>query len=148
MKKNFIKIISILIAIATLFGFAACGKTEKEKLEGTTTSTRASESPVYEAKGEGKNTFFFDVVFQDGKSSYYKIKTNKAFVGEALKELGLVEGEEGPYGLFIKTVDGETHKYEDDGKYWAFYVDGTYAEKSADQTEIQDSHYYSFKVEA
>ena len=47
----------------------------------------------------------------------------------------------------VETVDGETVKYEDGGKYWAFYIDGEYAMSGVDATEITAGETYAFKVE-
>ena len=33
---------------------------------------------------------------------------------------------------------GETVKFEDDGKYWAFYIDGDYAMTGVEKTKIEE----------
>ena len=68
-------------------------------------------------------------------------------MGEALLELKLIAGDESTYGLYVKTVDGETLDYEKDGKYWAFYIDGAYAASGVDSTKITSGATYSFKAE-
>jgi len=65
-------------------------------------------------------------------------------VGAALIKEGLIEGEEGPYGLYVKVVNGITAIYEEDGSYWAFYEDGEYALAGVDQTQIDPEVHYSF----
>ena len=55
-------------------------------------------------------------------------------MGDALTELGLIEGEDSEYGLYVKTVNGITADYDTDGHYWAFYVDGEYAQTGVDAT--------------
>jgi len=92
-------------------------------------------------------SFTFEVVFEDGSSKTYNVKTEKAIVGEALLDEGLISGENGSYGLYVLTVCGEYHKYEEDGKYWAFYVNGEYGMTGVDSTEIVDGYTYSFKAE-
>lgn len=89
----------------------------------------------------------FTVVDQDGNETPFEIHTDKETVGEALSELGLIDGEEGEYGLYVKTVNGVTVDYDTDGKYWAFYVNGEYAATSVDTTPITADASYSFKVE-
>ena len=69
-------------------------------------------------------------------------------MGEALIEEELIAGEEGPYGLYVKTVNGITLDYDKDGKYWSFYVGEDYAITGVDQTEITDGAVYSFKAES
>ena len=76
-----------------------------------------------------------------------EIHTDKENVGEALEELGVIAGEESDYGLYVKTVNGETVDYDQDGKYCAFYVNGEYAMTSVDATEITEGDSYAFKVE-
>ena len=68
-------------------------------------------------------------------------------VGDALLELGLVEGDEGAYGLFVKSVNGIVADYDVDKTYWAFYVNGEYAMSGVDVTEIEGDAVYMFKVE-
>ena len=85
------------------------------------TSSITSDKGDEKLLGEGKTTFNFKVVGLDGKTTSYQIKTDKATVGEALLELKLIAGEEGAYGLYVKTVNGVTVDYDKDGKYWAFY---------------------------
>ena len=97
--------------------------------------------------GEGETAFTFTVVDGDGNETAYEIHTDKATVGEALLELGLIDGEDGDYGLYVKTVNGVTVDYDTDGKYWAFYVDGEYAQTGVDSTEVTPGANYAFKVE-
>lgn len=77
----------------------------------------------------------------------YKIHTDRKKVGEALSELGLIAGEDSEYGLYVKTVNGVTADYDTDKTYWAFYVNGEYAQSGVDTTDIVDGDTYSFKIE-
>ena len=97
--------------------------------------------------GTGEKQFTFEAHHADGTVNTVTVNTDKSTVGEALIEIEMISGEEGPYGLMVMTVDGETHKYEDDGKYWAFYINGEYAMSGVDTTEITDGATYAFKVE-
>lgn len=97
--------------------------------------------------GEGNTVFSFQVVDKDGKQTNYEIHTDKTIVGEALLELGLIEGEDSEYGLYVKTVNGVTADYDKDGVYWAFYVNDEYAQTGVDSTEITEGDSYTFKVE-
>lgn len=109
------------------------------------TTAEADDSAATDV-GEGKSSFVFTVVTED-KELTYNVKTDKATVGEALLELGLIEGEEGQYGLYVKKVCGILADYDVDGTYWAFYENGGYAMAGVDSTEITDGSTYSFKVE-
>ena len=97
--------------------------------------------------GEGGKSFNFDVTFADQHTDGYEIHTDAATVGEALTELKLASGDETEYGLYVKTVCGETHDYDADGMYWAFYIGGEYAVTGVDQTEIETGVTYAFVAE-
>ena len=91
--------------------------------------------------------FTFIVVDIDGNETTHEITTDAKTVGEALMSQGLIDGEEGPYGLYVKTVTGMTLDYETDGKYWAFYEGDEYGLTGVDVTEITDGATYSFRAE-
>ena len=61
--------------------------------------------------------------------------------------MGIIEGEQGPYGLYVKAVNGVYADYDTDGAYWAFYINGEYAETGVDMTEIDETAVYSFRYE-
>ena len=98
--------------------------------------------------GKGAASFTFTVTNKDGNSSSCTVKTDKTIVGDALTELGLIAGENGPYGLYIKTINGITADYDVDQTYWAFYINGEYATSGADTTPVTDGAVYEFKVES
>ena len=134
---------TVLIAALTLFA-AGCGNHK-------TDSSTPSESPPFyqngDVLGEGTTTFSVLIVDKEGSETHLEIRTDNATVGQALVDLELISGEEGPYGLYVQTVNGISAIYEQDGSYWGFYVDGQYAAQSVDQTEIVDGACYTFKVE-
>ena len=156
MKKwlSFILCVALIAAIAlTAMGCTDQNPETPETNEGTTVTTSESgttaETPDPNAptiKGEGATVFYFNVVDKDGKETKFEIHTDKTVVGDALLELGLIEGEEGPYGLYVKKVNGITAEYEDDGTYWAFYVGDDYGMTGVDMTDIQPGATYAFKV--
>ena len=63
------------------------------------------------------------------------------------QELGVLEGEEGPYGLYIKAVNGIPLDYDKDGAYWGFYVDDAYATAGVDETTIVETSVYRLQAE-
>ena len=77
-------------------------------------------------KGEGQTSFKFEVTDLAGKTTKFLVKTDKTIVGDALQEVGLITGDPGPYGLYVKSVNGITADYDKDGSYWAFYENGEY----------------------
>lgn len=104
----------------------------------------ASDSAVL---GEGETEFAFVVVDGDGNETQFEIHTDKETVGDALLELGLIDGDEGEYGLYVKTVNGVTADYDIDQTYWAFYINDEYAQTGVDSTNITPGDTYSFKIE-
>lgn len=111
---------------------------------GSTEDGAQSEASVL---GEGSTEFALTVVDKDGNETLFEIHTDKETVGEALLELELISGDEGEYGLYVKTVNGITADYDTDGVYWAFYINGEYAMTGVDATPITEGDSYSFKVE-
>ena len=87
------------------------------------------------------------VVDKSGTETKFEIHTDETIVGKALLKLGLIAGEEQAYGLYVKTVNGVTVDYDKDGKYWAFYINDSYAMTGVDVTPIKAGEVYSFRVE-
>lgn len=114
---------------------------------GTPSDTQSVEEENITVVGEGKNQFLFTVMDKDGKEAHFEVHTDKEIVGEALLELELITGDAGPYGLYVKTVNGITADYDVDKTYWAFYVNGEYAMTGVDTTKIEENTTYMFKVE-
>ena len=110
-----------------------------------TTDDEAQSSGVI-IKGEGNTIFYFDVTDGDGHTQSFEIHTDADIVGDALLEVGLIEGDPGPYGLYVKKVNGITADYEQTGTYWAFYIDNEYGMTGVDLTEIIPGTTYAFKV--
>ncbi len=143
----------VLIAAVALF---TIGCNDNEKVDGEeketfeTTGDNTPESPENDSGsnvvGQGDVQFSFTVVDKDGNKTEFTVKTDKKIVGEALQDAGLIEGEDGPYGLYVKKVNGITADFDVDGTYWAFYVNDQYATSGVDKTEIKAGEIYSFKV--
>lgn len=85
----------------------------------------------------GEKHITISVVHSDSSKSTFSYDTDAEYLGEVLTEEGLAEGTEGPYGMFITTVDGET---ADDSKeqWWCITKGGEMVNTGADQTPIQD----------
>lgn len=144
--KNLLSSLVCIVLIAAMALFASGCNDNTATNEVSSGVTQSSDTQVTEL-GEGETEFEFTVVYADGKETKFNISTNKKTVGEALLEQELIEGEDGPYGLYVKTVNGETHDYDVDGTYWSFYVNGEYATSGVDTTEIESGARYMFKVE-
>ena len=127
-KTKFTKILSLLLCLVLVAAIAligsGCGVKEK---------TEPSD----------EKEFNFVVTHSNGEEKSFTIKSSKKTVGEALGDEKLISGEDG----MVFTVDGETVKFEDEGKYWAFYIDGKYAMTGVEKTDIENGKTYAFKVE-
>lgn len=89
----------------------------------------------------GAKTISVDVIHGDGSRKTFEYHTDREYLGEALKDEELVDGEESAYGLFIMTVDGETID-EANQEWWCITKDGAQLNTGADQTPIADGEGY------
>lgn len=91
---------------------------------------------------EGTKNITVTVVHQDGTEKTFQYTTEEAYLGAVLLGEGLVEGENGSYGLMIETVDGEKASWDENQSYWALYVGEDYATTGADTTPLTDGGVY------
>ena len=142
------KLLSLLLALTMIFSLAACstadsGETTEATPAGTTEaptteSTAPTEEPVAGA------AFTVVVTDLDGTETTFQYTSEAATVGEALLAEGLIAGNDSDYGLYVTTVNGITADWTTENAYWAFYIDGEYAQTGVDATEITDGATYSF----
>ncbi len=143
-KRNVLSFLLCAVLIAAMaLGMLGCNEQPKNGDENTTATTVTSQKEL----GQGAVSFTFTVTDKEGNAQQFLIHTDKATVGEALSEHGLITGEEGAYGLYVKTVNGITADYDTDKTYWAFYVNGEYALTGVEKTAVTDGASYAFKVE-
>ena len=90
----------------------------------------------------GEKQFTVTVVHKDGTEKEFTYDTDEEYLGTVLQAAGLIEGEEGPYGLMISAVDGELADWNVDQGYWALYIGEEYATTGIDTTPIQDGASY------
>ena len=95
----------------------------------------------------GPKAFTLEIVHADGQTKTQEVTASEEFLGEYLTKEGIIEGAEGPYGMYIAKVEGEKAVYEEDNAYWAFYVDGEYAALGVDQTPIENGKVYKLQYE-
>ena len=145
-KRSVLTFLLCAVLIAAM-ALSMLGCNEQPKNNGgdatTTTTAPSSENEL----GQGAVTFTFAVTDKAGNCETFVIHTDKPTVGEALMEHGLIAGEEGAYGLYVKTVNGITADYDVDKTYWAFYVNGEYASAGVEKTAVQNGVTYAFKVQ-
>lgn len=141
MKKIINSSVSVLLILALVFSFAACGTTDDNKETGLwANATYLTDTEL----GEGATTVKVEVKAED-KTVTFTVKTDKKTVGEALLDSELIAGENGDYGLYVTTVNGITADYDADQSYWAFYIDGEYAMTGVDSTDITEGATYQLE---
>lgn len=131
MKKMLCLIGCVVLIAAMALTFTGCGGNNN------TTTTEAG----------SKVSFTVVVTDPEGTETTFDVSTDKETVGEALLEEGLIAGEDSDYGLYVTTVNGITLDWEKDQMYWAFYIDGEYAQTGVDSTNVAEGTVYSFKAE-
>lgn len=91
--------------------------------------------------GEGTKTVRVEVKAEE-KTVVFTLHTDEEFLGEALLAHGLIEGEEGQFGLYVKKVNGITADYDVDQTYWSLSKGGEYLMTGVDTTPISDGEGY------
>ena len=91
---------------------------------------------------QGGKTLTVEVIHGDGSTKEFTFSTDSETLGEALVEQELLEGEEGPYGLFVRAVDGESVD-ETKEEWWCFSKDGEMLMTGVDMTMIADGEQYT-----
>lgn len=139
------QLLSLLLALVMVFGLVACGTAETpETTPPTEAATEAITEAATEAAEEAAGVSFTVVVTDvDGSESTFQYTSNAATVGEALLAEGLIAGDESDYGLYVTSVNGITADWATENAYWAFYVDGEYAQTGVDSTEITEGATYA-----
>ncbi len=150
MKNKIITKLSLVLLIIMMISLCSCNMFNQ-----TTTTTFVPEeegqvpdfwkNATYTKDteiGEGSKTFMFKVD-AEGYSITFTVHTDAETVGDALLALNLITGEDGQYGLYVKTVNGMLADWEVDQTYWAFYENGEYA-NGVDATNVTDGYTYSF----
>ena len=91
---------------------------------------------------QGQKSVTVEVVHADGSEKTFRYQTDEAYLGVLLLAEGLIEGEAGPYGLYIKKVDGEVADYDQNKAYWSLFVGDEYATQGIDLTPLTDGGIY------
>lgn len=136
MKKTIKSITCVLLTFALIFCFASCTDTADK------TALWENAKYVEDCEfGDGGTTVQVEVKAGE-QSVTFTINTDKTVLGDALFEYDLISGEEGPYGLYIKSVNGITADYDIDQSYWSFYKNGEYMTSGVDGAVISDGEHY------
>ena len=130
-KQSFLKCsVLVLLIAAAAVTLPSCGNTDANN--GVETVVNQKE----------EITITVAVTGPDGTVKEHIVTTDSDNLEDAFLDSGFVSGENGPYGLYIKTVDGITADYDSDGAYWAMYKDGEYLMTGAKDTKIAEGERY------
>ena len=142
--KNLLSLVLVFVLLAAA-ALTGCSGAPAETTEPPETIGTPTDVTVL---GEGSKSFDLTIVDKEGVSHLYQIHTDEEYVGFALIAHELIEGEEGPYGMYIKSVLGQVLDYETDGMYWSFYIGGEYAMTGVDLTPVTEGEHYTLKAES
>ena len=87
---------------------------------------------------EGAKTITVTVVHKDGTEKEFVCHTDEEYLGAVLVAEEIVVGEQGEFGLYFNTADGETADYSVDGGWWQVFVGEEAAIVGADSIVIAD----------
>lgn len=93
----------------------------------------------------GAKSITIEVIHKDSSVKSFEYHTDREYLGEALKDEALISGKEGPYGMFITSVDGETAD-DTSQEWWCITKDGESINTSADQAPIADGDKYELTL--
>lgn len=95
------------------------------------------------AVSESSKELTIQIVHGNGEEKEFTIRTDAEYLGDALmehEELGVI-GEDGPYGLYIREVDGEPCS-DADQTFWSVSLNGESLMVGADSQPIADGEHY------
>ena len=140
-------ILFVMLIVAMAFAMTGCSTKNGGDNSTPQTQTQTGTETPKTVIGQGEKVFVFTAVDMDGSFRSFEIHTDEETVGQALLENGLISGDEGPYGLYVKTVNGITADYDKDKTYWALYINGEYAMTGVDTTPVEENTEYTMKRE-
>lgn len=135
MKKFLTVSLTILMLLMSLFVLTSCNKddgVDGEEMLYTEDTTL----------GTGSTTFTLIVEHMDGTKINFTVSTNKTILSDALTEVGILQGREDIYGMYIEKVNGITQSWDIDKSYWAIYEGDSYASSGIDGITIKPGATY------
>ena len=136
MKNQIKSAIALLLCVLSIFCLVACA----DKVD----AVGVWEDATYRSDkefGEGSKTIEVEVKVEE-QSVTFTIHTDAKTLGETLLAHKLIEGEDGPYGLYVKKVNGMLADYDVNQRYWSFCKGGTDLMTGVDSTDIADGEHY------
>lgn len=142
-RTNIARGLSLLLALLlALSVFAGCSDENSSSASQPSSQTG---SAVSASDSVSAKTITVTVVHKDGSKKDFSVDTDADNLRGALEPDGIIAGEESDYGLFVKTVDGET---ADDAnqEWWCVTKGGEMLNTGVDDTKIADGDAYEFTL--
>lgn len=155
---------SLLLSLAmllALLGLSGCGNSPASsvqqdasvqqssaaaKVSSAVSAAAPSSSAASQKDGEASaslKTITLEVVHKDGSTKSFEIASDAETLRAALEQEKLIAGDEGAYGLFVKTVDGETVN-DAEQEWWCLTKGHEMWSDGVDTTKIADGDVYEF----
>ena len=134
------KMIRSVVLVALVLSFVLCLASCNEKID----AEGLWENATYRSDkefGKGEKTVEVEVKVEE-QSVTFTINTDADTLGAALLEHGLIAGEDGQFGIYVKSVNGIVADYDVDKSYWGFYQNGEYLMSGVDTTEIVGGEHF------
>ena len=136
MKKVIRSVVLVVVVLSFVLCLASCN--EKVDAEGLWENATYRSDKEF---GKGEKTVEVEVKVEE-QSVTFTIHTDADTLGAALLEHGLIEGEEGQFGIYVKTVNGILADYDVNKSYWGFYQNGEYLISRVDTTAIVGGEHF------
>ena len=134
------KMIRSVVSVALVLSFVLCLVSCNEKID----AEGLWENATYRSDkefGKGEKTVEVEVKVEE-QSVTFTINTDADTLGAALLEHELIAGEEGQFGIYVKSVNGIVADYDVDKSYWGFYQNGEYLMSGVDTTAIVGGEHF------
>lgn len=93
---------------------------------------------------DGAKHITVEVIHKDGSAKTFTYDTDELYLAEVLVAQGLIQGDDSEFGLYVKTVDGETVNYDADQSWWALSINGEFAQTGVSATPVNDGDAYTW----
>lgn len=94
---------------------------------------------------QGAKTITVNVEHLEGEDKTFTHSTDQEYLRGALEEMGIVEGEESTYGMWVTAIDGETAD-ESKQQWWGYSVNGEFSSYGVDSQVIADGDTFTFTL--
>ena len=94
---------------------------------------------------QGAKTITVNVEHLEGEDRTFTHSTDQEYLRGALEEMGIVEGEESTYGMWVTAVDFETAD-ESKQQWWGYTVNGEFSSYGVDSQVIADGDEFTFTL--